>query len=121
MSFYSDLAADAHSLISEFGSAVTLTRVTPGGYDADTGITTGETTTNYTGYGVKFEYAANMIDGSRILQGDQRCYLSTVGIVNPAPSDTMTINSVVYRVVESRPLQPALVSVLFDCQLRGVL
>lgn len=120
MAFYDDLAADADSLISEFGASVTLTRVTPAAYDPTTGNTTGETTATWTGKGVKFDYAQRDQDGTRIRFGDQRVYLSVVGIVNPQSGDTLTIGGKVFTVVESRPLQPALTAVLFDVQVRGV-
>jgi hypothetical protein len=121
MAFYSEIAATVDRLIRKFGTTVTLTRVTPGTYDADAGTTTGDTTTTWTGgYGAVFDYEQKDIDGTLIRQGDQRCYLSTVGIDTPQTGDTLTLNSDVFNVVASRPLQPALTAVLHDVQLRGL-
>lgn len=118
--FYDETAAVADEILKEFGTAVTVTRVTPGSYDPATGATTGDVTTTWTGTGARFEYAQREQDGTRIRIGDQRVYLSVVGIVNPQSGDTLTIGGTVFNVVESRPLQPALTAVLFDVQIRGV-
>jgi hypothetical protein len=122
MSFdYAGIAADVNGILAEFGAPAILSRTVPGSYDATTGTTTADVTTTYTGTGAKFEYESRAIDGSLIRQGDQRVYLSTVGIVNPQTGDTLTIGGTVYNVVASRPLQPALTAVLYDAQIRGVL
>ena len=118
--FYDEVAAVAAELLAEFGGPVVLARVTPGDYDPATGSTIGETTTTWNGVGAKFDYAQNVIDGTRIRIGDQRVYLSVAGMVNPQTGDTLTINSKVFNVVESRPLEPADTAVLFDVQVRGV-
>jgi hypothetical protein len=121
MPFYSDLATTVDRLIRQFGAPVTLTRVTPGAYDADAGVTTGDTTATWTGgAGAVFEYEQRDIDGTLIRRGDQRCYISTVGIETPRSGDTLTLNSDVFNVVASRPLQPALTAVLHDVQIRGL-
>lgn len=120
MSFYSELAADAHALIVEFGTPVTLTRVTATDYDADTGVTTDPVTATWSGFGALFDYSQNEIDGSLIKQGDQRVYMSTSGITTPKSGDTLTVSGVVLDVIASRPLQPALTAVLHDVQVRGV-
>lgn len=118
--FYDETAAIADEILKEFGAAVVLTRVTPGGYDPATGTTTGDVTTTWTGTGARFDYRQNEVDGTKIRQGDQRAYLSVVGIVNPQSGDKLTMGGTEFNVVESRPLQPALVAVLFDVQVRGV-
>lgn len=60
-----------------------------------------------------------MIDGTRILQSDQRVYLDPLIGVTPQVSDTLTIGSEIYSVVDSRPLNPAGVVVLHDVQIRA--
>ena len=121
MAFYDEMAALADELLVEFGAPATLTRVTPGAYDPATGTTTPDVTTTWTGTGAKFDYEQRAIDGTNIRTGDQRVYLSNVGIVNPQTGDTLTIGGVVLNVVASRPLKPASTDVLFDVQCRGVI
>lgn len=130
MSFYTEVAAIADDLIREFGATTILTRSVPGAYDPATGTVGTPTVTNYTGNAAAFDYAQRDIDGTRIRIGDQKVYLSTVGIVNPITGDTLTIGATLvgdvvtggtpFTVVESRPLQPALTAVLYECQARGV-
>lgn len=121
MSFYSETAAIAHEVLREFGAPVTLTRSVACAYDTLTGTTAAPTVTVYTGVGAAFEYAQRDYDGTLIKRGDQRVYLSTVGIIRPQTGDTLMIGGALFNVVASRPLQPALVSVLFDVQVRGLL
>ncbi|MBT2326120.1 hypothetical protein J7E62_27710 [Variovorax paradoxus] len=122
MSFdYAEVAAEVDGILVEYGADATLTRVTPGAYDPATGTTGAASTTTWAGTGAKFDYEQRDIDGSLVRMGDQRVYLSTVGIVNPKTGDTLTIGGTVYQVIASRPLQPALTAVLYDVQIRGVL
>lgn len=121
MSFdYTEIAADADELLAEFGAPATLKRVTAGGYDPATGDTTSASSAEWISVGVKLDYEQKQVDGTLIRRGDQRILLSVVGMVNPQTGDTLTIGIDVFNVIESRPLQPALVPVLFDVQVRGV-
>jgi hypothetical protein len=119
--FYDEVSAIADELLVEFGAPALLTRVTPGSYDPATGTTTGDVTTTWTGTGAKFDYEQKDVDGTKVREGDQRVYLSTVGIVNPHTGDTLTIGGVVLNVVVSRQLKPASTAVLYDVQVRGVI
>ena len=121
MAFYDEVLAVADELLVEFGAAATLTRVTPGAYDPTTGTTTADNTETWTGTGAKFDYEQKDIDGTKIRAGDQRVYLSVVGIVNPQTGDTLTIGGVILNVVASRQLKPASTAVLYDVQVRGVI
>jgi len=121
MAFYDEIAALADELLVEFGGPAVLTRVTPGGYDPGTGTTTGDVTTAWNATVACFEYEQVEIDGTKIRQGDQRVYMSVIGIVNPQTGDTLTVNGVVLNVVASRPLKPASTAVLYDVQVRGVI
>lgn len=118
---YTKTAATVDRLLKRFGASATLQRVVHGTYDPDTGTTTADTTSTWTGVGAKFDYEQKEIDGTNIRTGDQRVYLSVVGIVNPQSGDTLAIGATTYNVVASRPLQPALMAVLYDVQVRGVL
>jgi hypothetical protein len=124
MSFdYAATAAEAADLLGEYGQSVTLTRKTPGAYDPETGAVSASGAT-HTGMGCAFEYAQRDIDGTEIKRGDQRLYLSpkqTDGSAMPTPQtgDTVTIGSLIYAVMASRPLAPAGIVVLHDVQLRA--
>lgn len=119
--FYVEMAALADELLREFGGPAMLARVTPGGYDPATGSTTAPTTQTWDGVGAKFDYEQRDIDGTLVRQGDQRVYLSVVGMASPQTGDKLTVDGVQLSVVASRPLRPASVSVLHDVQVRGVL
>lgn len=114
---YAATARSVKRQIKAAGMAMTLARITPGVYDPATG-SVASTSATHTGFGVKLNYAQNMVDGSRILQGDQRVYLDPLIGATPQPADTLTIGTDVWNVVESRPLSPAGVVVLHDVQVR---
>lgn len=118
MTFYSDLAADAHELIKEFGQTMTLKRLTPGAYDPATG-TVSNTTTTETATGVELEYTSREIDGTMVLRGDKKLILSTTGIGAPKVDDTVTIGTTVYTLKNVQPLSPGGTVVIYTCQARA--
>lgn len=119
MSFdYADMATTAAELLAEFGATVTVTRTTPGARDADTGTLAAGATQTWTPAGVKLEYSQREIDGTQILAGDQRVYMSAVSGLDPKPGDVVTLGAEAWRVVKSRTLAPAGVTVLLDVQVR---
>ncbi len=119
MSFdYSETAATAAELLAEFGAQVTLTRITPGVYDPATGTVVNSGATHVAS-GVKLDYEQRAIDGTNILQGDQRVYLDPLIAAAPQAGDTLTIGAEVFTVVKSSPLAPAGVVVLHDVQIRA--
>jgi hypothetical protein len=117
MSFYSEMAATALELLTEFGMSVTLNRVTPGAYNPATG-TSAPSSAAHAGIGAKFDYDQDEIDGTKIRTGDQRVYIAPSRAVTPRTADTLTIGSELWQVVASRPLAPAGVVVLHDVQVR---
>lgn len=119
MSFdYADTALDASALLAEFGAPVTLTRITAGVYDPGTGTVVNSGATHVAN-GVKLDYEQRAIDGTNILQGDQRVYLDPLIAVAPQAGDTMTVGTEVFTVVASRPWAPAGIVVLHDVQVRA--
>jgi hypothetical protein len=115
---YAKTAASVQRQIKKAGQSMTLTRITAGVYDPSTG-SVANTGTTYTGHGVTLNYSQAMIDGTNILQGDQRVYLDPLIGVTPQAGDTLTVGSDIYNVVASKPLAPAGVVVLHDCQARA--
>lgn len=122
MTFYSSLAADALTLLREFGQAVTLTRASGSAptYDPATSTATAVAPATYTGTGAVFDYSQRDIDGTSVRMGDRRVLLATSGMVMPRTGDTITIGSTVLTVVTGREINPAGVPVLFEAQVRGV-
>lgn len=115
---YAKAAATALRLLTRFGSAVTVTRVTPGAYDPETGTNGSGSTATWTPQGVRLDYSAREIDGTLILSGDQRVYMSAEPGLDPQPGDTVTLGADVWRVVRSHTLAPAGVAVLLEVQVR---
>ena len=117
MSFdYTGTAATATRLLARFGAACTLKRQSAGSYDPSTGSDT-VTATSLSTVACVFAYPQSYIDGTLILQGDQRAYMDPG--VTPAQGDVLAWQGTDYTVVSVKPVSPAGTVVLFEAQLRG--
>lgn len=114
---YAAKARSADRMIRAYGSTATHTAV-DATYNPATGGTTDVTTTQAVQAAV-FDYAAGVIDGTMILAGDKQAFVSAVGVTAPRAGDSLTWGGVVHKLVTVKPLAPALVNVLFECQIRA--
>lgn len=118
MSFYTDLRATAHGLLTDKGATLTLVKRTSGDYAPATG-TAAVTSTNYSITAAVFDYPAKMIDGTMIQQGDKKVLVSAQGLtVDPDVDDAVTIASVDHTVVRARKISPAGEIVIWELQVR---
>lgn len=115
--FTDNMPATALRLLTKYGEAVSLSRVTEGSYDVSNGTVAAGSTTNYTGYGAPVDYIAAEIDGTVIQQGDVRLLLNQTS-TEPAVGDTCTLNSIVYRVVNVDRSRASGVNIIYKLQLR---
>ena len=105
------------------GQTATITRRTSGAYDVSTGAAA-VTTTTQAGSGVEVEYKQRDIDGTMVLEGDRKFFLSplnTAGAVLTAPAmdDTVTLSdSSVWTIKAVDTLSPAGTAILYVLQLR---
>lgn len=114
---YAATAATATRLLQRFGASATLKRVTPGEYDPATGTTPNATTTELATTAAVFAYDQKYIDGSLILQGDQRAYMTPA--VMPKQGDLLAWQGRDWSIVAVKPISPAGVPVVYEAQLRG--
>lgn len=117
MTFYTDLKGVASNLLTEFGQSITWSRTTGGTFDPALGETTGQTTTNYSGFGAMFDFDTRLIDGQQILATDKRLLLQAGDV--PEVQDLLTINGTVYTVISKSDLTPAGTTVIYELQLRS--
>jgi hypothetical protein len=82
------LGGDLAYLLDDFGSNLTLTRVTAGDYDPSLGTVGAITSTTYHIHGVFIDYMDSDVDGSVVRRGDRKLLIraSDAGTV-PAVSD----------------------------------
>lgn len=101
----------------EFGQDLTLTRSNASNFDAEGGeyLTAGTDTTT-TVRGVVTDYRRDQIDGTLILRGDRKVLLRDDA--QPVPGDTLTVGSLVYRVISVRTVEPAGTRMLHEVQVR---
>ncbi|PDT55039.1 MULTISPECIES: hypothetical protein [Sinorhizobium] len=97
---FARLQATAQRLIAKYGQAGTVTRITPpdpvnGGDPVETA---------YTATLVPMQYEAREIDGTEILTGDVKIYISSVGLaIEPSPGNLVAVSGKTYRVIRSDP------------------
>jgi len=104
-----------NTLLSKFGSSLTLTRVTGATYNAGTGQTSTGTTTNFIIRGVFINYSDELMDGTVVRIGDRRL------LVGPSGSATTPqIGDVVggLKLIDVRVYAPAGVPIAWACQAR---
>lgn len=117
MSFdYAKTAQTASGLLARFGQSVTLTKVTPGTYDPDTGTMTPDVTQTQTVRAAVFPYSNGdrLIAGGMIKQGDRQAYIAPD--VEWAPDATTKLTEAggaVWQLENVEPLAPAGVPVLY--------
>jgi hypothetical protein len=111
---YIESRADADELIQEFGQSVVITRTAPGTGPAwDPGDGTTATTNTFA---VRVEYTMKQIQAGGVLANAERWLVATNAgaLASLLPQDKVGDRDV----LDVKPLQPAGVVVLFDCQVR---
>ena len=110
---YSALATTAQTLLQEYGRELTFTRPAAGAYNPVTNTTSGSSS-NYAKYGAVFDYRAFEVTGA-VEVGDKRliceAYEYEIG-------DTVSIDSVDYRVMDVMRKAPSATAVYYELRLR---
>lgn len=116
---YLESRDDADELIEEFGQAVYVRKVTPGG------LTPWEPTqsaADHATYAAILDYNARQIDGENILRTDRRAFVAAgplaAGAIVPAAPDSLVVGGVAIPIVRVMPLAPAGTVVMYECQIR---
>ena len=125
MTFYARLQSTADKMLKGKGQSLTLTKVTAGTYNPETGGFTGAGTSTQMAYGAIFDYGTKQIDGTLIKAGDKNLLLSAfktdgAALTAPVLGDTVSIGGVVYTLVEPlKEVNPAGTVVMYECNLRA--
>lgn len=118
---YSNAVTTSQRLLSNFGQDVVVTVVGDEAYDPDTQTMT-DSSVVYTAKGVLLDYKANergsALTGS-VETNDKKLLVSPTGLtVSPTPNDLVTVDSVVWRIINVKAVKPALITVLYELQVR---
>lgn len=109
----------ADRLLTKFGQSVSIRRITTSGPAWEPT----QTAVDYATTAAIVDYTARQIDGENILITDRRALVAagpliTQGVTSVAPPDTLVVGGVAVPIVRVTPINPAGVTVLYDCQLR---
>lgn len=117
---YVAATATADRLITKFGAACLLRRNTATGTAFDPTLTP----TDYATMAAVVDYTEQQRAGTDILRTDRRAFvaagpLTALGITAVLPADSLVIGGVEMQIVLAKPLNPAGVTVVYDCQVRA--
>lgn len=115
-SLYTRMGQTAVNLLSDYGQAVTISRVTGGSVNPVTGVVTAGTTSTQVVQGVIMPYSANLIDGTRILTDDRKLVLPAT--VEPLMTDKFIVGGVTWSPVAITANNPAGTAVSYVVQVR---
>jgi len=115
---YEELAAEAASLLAEFGQAVPVRRQSGGGSDPVTGERNSPTTQTFAPKGILAPYPSEMIDGTQIMYGDRLLILEH-GVVELKLTDQLDVTGKRWTIQEVIEVNPAGVGLVYRVQLRG--
>jgi hypothetical protein len=116
---YLESRDDADELISDFGQSVSLRRVVASGTAWEPTLTP----TDYVTKAAIVDYTIQQRKDSDIQANDRRALvaagpLTALGITGIAAPDKLLVGGVAVPVVIAKPINPAGVTVMYDCQLR---
>jgi hypothetical protein len=112
---YAEIRAEAEIAIAEAGQTAQIRRSSRSGTAYDPIITT----TDHDCLVVEVGYTIQQIDGTRIMAGDKRLFVSTAGLsITPTESDALVIGGVAHEIVRVAPLSPAGTVVFWEIQAR---
>jgi hypothetical protein len=121
MSFYTRARDTVQRMLAKYGTTATLTTPsdTAATYDTATGTATPAAATSETVTAAVFPYEDKHIDGTLILTGDQRAYVSAQDITAPKPGSVLAWGGKSYTAIRVKALGPAGVNVLYEMQVRA--
>ena len=116
---YSALVLEVDEIIAEFGQPITIKTTTIGEYDPITGVVN-NTTTNVIAKGVLFDYGEKDINGTTILKGDKKLYITANGVSSITTNDSISIGTTDYHITSVTQTNPAGTNLLWEVSVRGV-
>lgn len=117
---YTKTRDTAERLLTRFGAAGVIRRITVTGGDPWNPGSGTPTTVNHAATMVVTDYAAREIDGTVILATDRKVLVSTSGLsITPATSDLVVLDGQTLAIVSVKPLKPAGTVVMYELQCRA--
>jgi len=121
--------ATADKLISKFGKQVTLTRITEGVYNPETGdvgvydpetgdFIAGTTTTTQTVAALVKDFNGIELLSGLIQAGDRKVSIAALNATEPQIGDAMTIDSLVYNVLAVKSIWSGEKVAIYEMQVR---
>jgi hypothetical protein len=115
--------ADIAATMKAKGQPMTLTRTSAGIFDPVSGSAAGGVTEQFTVYGItknytRFNMGNSFSDANSLIQSGDKQALIAADVVEPLPSDTLTIMGVDWVVISVNTTSPQGMTLLFSCQVR---
>lgn len=108
----------ATKMIGQFGKSITLTTVTAGAYNPATGLA-GQTTADASVKAIVEEYKGFDIANDLAKAGDKKVTVSAADLASrPSPVDRLTIDGVVYTIMQVKAISSGELDALYEIQGR---
>ena len=111
------MSDNMRKVIEKLGEPCTVTSTEEGAFDPATGTVGAGTTIVQSGFAAPDTYNSYEINGTTVLQGDVKLVLSKLGM-RPEVGDTVTMDSVVYRIMDVYPVRMSGADVVYIVQGR---
>src|SRR5574340_923716 len=108
----------AYQSIKADGVSMILSQNNQGSYNPENGSVT-NTSTSHSTYGVVTDYRLSEIDGTLIKRSEEKIVLAvTATMPEPTGDDNLIISGVIWSIINSNPVAPAGVPILYILQVR---
>lgn len=118
MTFYSDIAVDADTVLKEFGAPAILRRVGLGSYEPFDAVAASGSPGDEPVTAVVLDYDESDMTGSLIQRSDKRVFMSAVGVDAPRVTDLLVWVDGTYTIQDAKVLAPSGVNVIYELRVR---
>jgi hypothetical protein len=116
--YYDSLKKTATQLITKFGADAVITRLSERTFNPATGAYSTGSSSNYTLKAVRAQFNAFEKAGDNIQDNDVRLLVQS-GVTVPVINDTLTFDSVAYRIMNVTTESPSGTDIFYDIQCRS--
>lgn len=115
---YNNLQKTATKLIANFGAPLTVSRATGQTFNPNTGAYSTGSTATFALKGVRAQFNVMEAASNNVQDSDVRI-LAQSGVTVPLINDSVTFNSIVYRVMDVKTESPSGTDIFYDLHCRS--
>lgn len=118
MTLATNLRSRAQTMLSNYGRSATISRTAEGAYDPTDGTVASGSSSSYAADVFLTNYKAFEVDGQLVKQQDIKAIIEFVSGSEPLIGDTVSVDSVTYRIVDVQKIVAQSTVIVYKAQLR---